>query len=78
MVGCHLERDVHRDLHVAKSCAAHEVLEIGERAERGMDRRVAAFGGADSPGLPTSPSSASGTLLRPLRFSRPTGWIGGR
>jgi hypothetical protein len=43
-----LERDVERDLDAELACAGHEVVEVVEAAEVGVDRVVPAVGRADA------------------------------
>ena len=49
MVGRCLEGDVERDLDAALARRGDQSIEVGERAELGVDRGVAALGGADRP-----------------------------
>ena len=56
-----------------------EAVEVVERAEPGLDRRVAALLGSDRPrAARIARAAASSELLGPLRKLRPIGWIGGR
>ena len=43
-----------------------------------MDRLVAAFGRADRPRAADVAGPGDERVVRPLRWTRPIGWIGGR
>ena len=49
VIGRALDREVERDLHAELRGAAHEAVEVVERAELGVDGVVAALGAADRP-----------------------------
>ena len=79
VVGRGLQREVERDLDAGAAAPAHEGAEVGERAEVGVDRVVAALGAPPiAHGEPGSSGPGSSVLLRPLRLVTPIGWIGGR
>ena len=52
VVGRALDREVERDLDAGLGRARDEPVEVGERPELGIDRRVAAFRAADRPRAP--------------------------
>jgi len=55
-----------------------QAAEALDAAKLRVHRLVAAFLGADGVGAARVPGAALRLLLRPLRWLRPIGWIGGR
>ncbi|BDZ51147.1 hypothetical protein GCM10025867_33880 [Frondihabitans sucicola] len=77
VVGGALEGEVESELEADALGGTDEPLEIGDRAELGMDGVVAAVFRADRVGEPGSFGPASRLLLGPLRNVVPIGWTGG-
>ena len=73
MIGRRLERDVERDLQAEVRGGGDEAIEVVERAEPRLDRRVAAGLRSDRPRAARIAGRRVSALLRPLRCVRPIG-----
>ena len=78
MVGRALDRKVECHLDTRLRGRGDHRVEIGFRAEVGMQRIVAPSTAPIAHGLPGSRAPAFSELLRPLRWVRPIGCTGGR
>jgi len=78
VIGRALEGDVHGQLHAGGLGRGDEVVEVGERAELGMDGVWPPSSEPMAQGLPSSSGPAVTLLFGPLRKALPMGWMGGR
>ena len=73
MVGRALHREVERDFHAVRGAGAHEAPEVGQRAEFGVDRVMAAFRRADGVGAAGVARRGAQRIVAPLAIGMPDG-----